>query len=486
MPEYLLGLDLGTSGCKALLVSTDGLRFFEASRKYDTIVRGRIREQRPKDWINSAREAIREVLKLSHINPRDIIAVGVTGQFPSIVPLHKGKPAGNAILYSDWRVDAEKVLSKSEVLLVEKVTELPRQILSTLPSIKLAYLRKKGLRFDSFLSAKDFLRYFLTGEKNTDWLEAWWTGLASKDGVWIDDMLELLGLDDIERPRIGKFEDIGGEVSREASRLTGLPPGTPVAVGTIDGMSAIIGGGLEREGDLVISSGSTDIIAMISSRHAQRFLPPSFYTWRYVLDNLYVIYTSTASSGASVEFFLKVFNLGNLSSLTNKAAKAPAGALVFMPYLQGEFSPFFDLEVKGAILGLSLETKPENVFRSILEGVAFSDRHVIHAMERLGGKITRIRLGGGGSRNDLWNTIRASILKREIEVLEIPSLSALGAAIFAGMATRTFRSYLSAFRVLVKVKKVVEIDHSLTNIYDKVFKEYLALSKFIRKKTRRN
>ncbi|MGB9709483.1 MAG: xylulokinase [Infirmifilum sp.] len=482
MSNYLLGIDLGTTGCKALLIDENGSKFATATAPISTIAFRNIREQNTSEWRKAVTESTRKVTKNLKGKLEGIISIGVTGHFPSFVPLLNGKEAGNAILYSDLRVKPERILRPADLKTIEDLTGLPREIFPSLTSFKLSYLRRKGVKFNSFLPAKDYIRYLLTSEFSTDWLEAWWTGLFS-NGKWSHEILEMLGLEDVELPLIRNPGEVAGELTREASRMLGLKEKTPVATGTIDGMAAFIGGGPLEPGDAVISSGSTDIIAMMTLQKPKT-RNPSFYSWPYFEGSTFVLYSSTASSGLSVQFYLRLFNtLGlDIEGLTRRAAKRPPGSLnlLFLPYLQGEYAPFFSPSVRGALFGLDLTHDTVTIFRAFLEGISFSDRHVLEEMQYLGQPLKRIRIGGGGSANALWNEIRASVLGVNVEVLKVKALSALGAAILAGQSIGLFRSLKESALRLIRTEYVVKPRPDWTRRYDKLYRDYLRLSSLTR------
>lgn len=160
--------------------------------------------------------------------------------------------------------------------------------------------------------------------------------------------------------------------------------------------------------------------------------------------------------------------------------EAGAGKLIFLPYMAGEYTPFFDLKARGVFFGLSLDKRGEHLARSILEGVAFSLRHTLEALEDLGVRIDEVRTSGGGSRSRLWNRIKADVTGKPVSVLDVSETGCLGAALLAAIGVGLFHDVESASKAMVRVKETLEPDESKFEFYSKLFKIYTELYERLR------
>jgi xylulokinase len=318
-----------------------------------------------------------------------------------------------------------------------------------------------------------------------DYFEAWWTGLADVvDYSWSERLMDEWK---IPRDWLGEIhlpQEIIGEVTEQAAAMTGLAMGTPVVCGSGDGLCNVIGTGLLESGITMDSAGVTEIIASISKSPLAPSVGESFTSWRHPNSQDWVLYTSTSSAGLSLRWFKdQVAQLERSDSpiqgsdyerLDKEAEEADAGSgrLLFLPYLTGEYSPFFDLNARGAFLGISLETQRRHLTRAVLEGVAFSLRHVLEYFEGLGVETHSIRSSGGGSRSKLWNQIKADVTGKPISTLEIVESGCLGAAVLAGVAVGQYRNLEAATKAMVRIGDTLFPNEANHTMYSKQFQIY--------------
>jgi len=450
-------------------------------------------EQAPEDWWKAACGSINRLLKSTGVDPAEVLAIGCTGQFPDLILTNKeGDVLRPAIIYSDMRGEkqTEEIFQRLGQGHVTEVTGLPATYFPGLPASKILWIRQHEPQIENSVSrifgTKDFLNFRLTGNCAIDYVEAWWTGLVKAlDYTWWDEMLEELG---IPRERLGKISkpaDIIGEVTEAASKETGLAAGTRVVCGSVDGMCDVVGAGIVEPGITMDSCGTTEIIATSSTEKLAPSIGNSIFCWPHLENETWVVYTSTATAGASLRWFSDQFaatetaqaakegvSVYDILGREAESVEAGSSGLLFWPYLAGEYSPFFDLNARGAFLGIGLDKRREHFIRAILEGVAFSLNHVIETFSELGMETRRIRTAGGGSKSMIWNQIKADVTGRTVELTKVSELGCLGAAILAGIGVGVFSSLKEASRSAVSVTQEFASNPKNHQTYSKLFSVY--------------
>jgi xylulokinase len=450
-------------------------------------------EQDPEDWWKATCTTVRQTLKEAKISPGDIMAVGADGHFPGIVMVNKdGKPVRRSIIYSDMRgkKQTEQIFDAIGGEEVLKTIGLPKSFFPGLPVSKILWVRENQPELQRLtsrvLGTKDFLNFCMTGRAATDYVEAWWTGLVKvADYSWSDKMLDGLQIErgwfaDILNPT-----DIVGEITREASRDTGLEENTPVVCGSVDGMCNVLGSGITEPKNTMDIGGSTEIIASLSKKRLPSSIGQSIFCWRHIDRQNWILYTSTATAAACLRWYRDQFadreereadklGMSVYQILDREAEQAGVGAgkLLFLPYLAGEYTPFFDLNASGVFMGITLDKERKHFVRAILEGVAYSLRHVIEAFSALDVETEKIMAGGGGSKSRLWNQIKADITGKPVQSTGVIETGCLGAAILAGIGVGKYRSYREAVDCTISVGEKFSPNAENHKSYSKLFQVY--------------
>jgi len=430
------------------------------------------------------------VLKTARVAPEDVLGVGCGGHFPTMVVVGKdGAPLRRAIIYSDMRGKKETIEILKKCPGICQLTGLPESIFPGLPVSKLLWIRdnepKISRSISKVMGAKDFVNFRLTGNVAVDYFEACWTGLAGqKDYSWMGDIADELNLSREWFGEIHRPQEIIGEVTTRASSETGLRRGTPVVCGSGDGMCNVIGSGVLEGGITMESAGATDIIASVSDHQ----LPSGsewITSWMHPDSLKWIVYTSTSSAGFSLKWFKNVFTQSRgqgaapetaetyaLLDKLAQEAQVGSGNLIFLPYLAGEYSPFFDLNARGVFLGMSLETERRHLVRAVLEGVAFSLRHVLESMEQLGIPTEVTRTSGGGSRSRLWNQIKTDVTGKPVATLEVAETGCLGAGILASVGVGEYPNFNAATQSMVRIADTLLPNPENHEKYSKLFEIY--------------
>ncbi len=490
MPDLLLGVDIGTSGVKVGVLAPDGrlLGLGRAPHANDAPQPGWV-ECPTQRWWDGFLASLRQACDQAGVAPSDITAVGVSVLFPCIVPLGPdGRELYPAILYCDRRSMAQVEAIERAVPREEYEATIGNVLVpGTCAATSLAWLRdcqpEAYRRAKAFGFANTAFTARLTGQFCADPTMVALSGLVDirDPWQWNTALAERLGLDADRLPRIAGPDEVVGTVTRQAAEETGLAEGTPVVCGCGDVPASALGCGAEEPGTVVYVAGSTDCVA------APKRAPTDDRRWvnsAYVPRGLWLPIGTATSSGVSIEWFLREF-LGKegsegLRELTELAERAPlgSGGLLYLPYLQGERTPLWDPRARGAFFGLTSETGRAELARAVLEGTAFALRGIMDCLEEvLGASVEEIRAVGGGTRNPLWNQIKADVLRKRLAILEFQETSALGAALLAGLGAGLYRDFAEATAVARSCNSArpIEPDAGRAERYERLYRLFARL-----------
>jgi xylulokinase len=442
----LLGLDLGTSSVKALLMAEDGDTIGEGSASYPVrSPRPGWAESFPEDWWNAVVEATRAA-----VGPHgsEVGAIGLSGQMHGVVLADdRGRPLRPAILWADTR-------SAEQLATYRGLDEDARERLANPPAVGMAGPTLLWLRDhepETYASArwalqpKDWLRLRLTGEAAAEPSDASATllyDLLSDD--WDYTVVEALDLRaGLLAPLVASAE-VAGTLTREAAKFLGLRAELPVAAGAADTAAAMLGGGLLRSGlvQLTVGTGG-QIVAPKSAPEPDPRRRTHLY--RAATPDLWYSMAAIQNAGLALEWARNTLGASWHGVYEEAFAVSPgAGGVVFLPYLSGERTPRFDPDARGAWVGLGLEHGRGHLLRAALEGVAFALREGLEALEEAGTAVPELRLAGGGTAEKPWQQLLADVLGRPLRVLPggvAAVASARGASLLAGASSGEYRSW---------------------------------------------
>jgi xylulokinase len=457
---YWLGLDVGTSGSRALLISTHGrvVATYTAPHEEMQMAKPSWAEQDPDDWWRASTEAIRGVLKEAGIDGAAISGVGLTGQMHGLVLLDQhDKIVRPALIWCDQRsqrqVDEINARLGPENIL--KWTANPVLTGFTLP--KLLWVRdNEPQRFEAvrkILLPKDYPRFKLTGEFATDVSDA--SGTALFDVVhrnWSEPMISGLGLDRSILPKAYESREVTGRITAAAAKETGLKEGTPVVGGAGDQGASAIGNGITETGTVSCTIGTSGVVFAYLDKPA--YDPQGrVHTFCHAIPNVWHVMGVTQGAGLSLQWFRNRFAPGvEYDDLTAEATLSPAGAhgLFWLPYLMGERTPHLDANARGAWIGLTAKHQRADLGRAILEGVCYSQKDGLQIIEELGAKPSLVRLSGGGAKSPFWHQLFADIFDKRVVTLQTQEGSAYGAALLAMIGTGEYGSAAEISKVVVK------------------------------------
>jgi xylulokinase len=481
MSSGYLGIDLGTSAVKALVIDEEGRTIAKASRAYPTTAPQQgWAEQSPVDWWTATCGATREAIAASGATIR---SVGLSGQLNGFVLLDRfDRPLGEAVIWLDLRaVDDAARLSREHAEDILRLTGNELSAICVLP--KLAWLSRDRPyeieRAHRIAFAKDYLLLELTGTLATDPSDAGSTAMAGVGGTaWQRELVALGGVSDAKLPEIRPSGEISGRVSLSAAQATGIPPGTPVATGAGDVAALAVGCGIVEAGRVTITLGTAGHVV---SQEGSLPMPKDEGLWRipHAVPGRNLWLGLIMSGGLSLAWFRGVLAAGgdapDFARLEALAAAAPAGAngVRFLPFLEGAATPHRRPDARGAFLNLSSSHGTGDLLRAVMEGVAFNARECVEALGRGGVEPHDIRLAEGGAQSPLWCQIVSDALGRPVLLIEERDTSAVGAAIL-GRAALEGADVTDIAEASVRISRLFEPTAAGTGALNDAFALYQA------------
>jgi xylulokinase len=471
--KLLLGIDVGTTGTKAILIDPDGKIVADATTEYPMFTpRPLWAEQDPQDWWRAATTSIRRVLQ--NANPRDVVGVGLTGQMHGLVLLDaRGNPLRPCIMWNDQRTGPQ-CAEITERLGLKKLLELVgNPVLPGFTAPKIPWVRENEPevygQIAHVLLPKDYMRYRLTGAYATEVSDA--SGMLLLDVQhrrWSDEMLAALDIPRAWLPEVFESPVVSSRISPEAAEATGLAAGTPVVGGGGDQEAQAVGSGIVREGLVSVTLGTSGVV--FASSDSYRVEPNGLlHAFCHAVPGKWHLMGVMLSAAGSFRWFRDSLGQAEMAEaraksvdvydlLTAQAAQAPAGSegLIFLPYLTGERTPYPDPEARGVFFGLTLRHGKPHLIRAVLEGVAYGLRDSLELLRALGIRIEQVRASGGGARSALWRQILADVFDSEIALLNVSEGAAYAAALLAGVGAGVYREVDEACARTLRVIERVE------------------------------
>ena len=483
---YLLGLDIGTSGVKALLVSPEGKIISSKTESYPLATpHSGWAEQSPYDWWEATVKVIKETVSTNSIDSSQIKGISLSGQMHSSVFLdEKMEVIRPAILWSDTRTSeqCQEIYTKVGGL-NQLIHYVSNPALEGFTAPKILWLKENEpenyKKVKHILLAKDYIRYKLTGELFTEVSDAAGTLLFEViKKRWSTSLLERLEIDqDLLPPVLNSF-DPAGRITKPIAEKTGLKFGTPVVAGGADNACGAVGSGIIEEGRVMVSIGSSGVV-LAQTNNPQPDQGGRIHLFNHACSNSWYIMGVMLSAGMSYEWLRRgLFNnrLG-CSKLDQLAEEIDPGSegLIFLPYLYGERTPHNDANARGVYFGISGKHDQRHFTRSVLEGVAFALKDSLELIKDKGVKIKEVRAIGGGAKSRIWQQILADILGEEINLLNIEEGPAFGAALIAGVGVGVYKSFAEAVNGIIKVKETIIPRIKNTERYNQYYQLYKKL-----------
>lgn len=479
-----IGIDLGTSACKFLLVDGDGRVQNTVTKEYPlSFPHPGWSEQDPAHWWQACLTGVPELL--AGFDAAQVAGIGVGGQMHGLVALDAADAVLRpAILWNDGRT-AEEVAFLNGTIGQEKLSAWTGNIaFAGFTAPKLLWMRSHEpelfARIAKVMLPKDYLVYRLTGVHATDYSDA--SGMLLLDVAhkrWSAEMLALCGLTEAQMPQL--FESFApvGTLTADTAAALGLPQSVTVCAGAGDNAAAAIGTGTVGEGRCNISLGTSGTV-FISSDTFRVDPHNALHAFAHADGGFHLMGCMLSAASCNKWWMEEIVGTENYGEEQEKIGKLGENHVFFLPYLMGERSPHNDPDARGTFIGLSMDTSRAEMTQAVLEGVAFAIRDSFEVARELGISIDRTMICGGGAKSPLWKKIMANVLNIQVDVPQIEEGPAMGAAMLAAVADGTFASVKEAGDRMVRVKETISPDPALAAAYDRQYRKFAQIYPAVR------
>lgn len=489
---YLLGIDIGTSACKAALFDRKGQVLAAANGEYPVYYPEEgWAEQNPEEWWSAVCEAVRQVIRKAGIQPEEIAGVGIDGQSWSAIAIDKGgKVLTNTPIWMDTRAQSicdrlNEEIGEDEIFRIAGNSFQPSYTTAKILWYK-ENLPEVYCKIYKILQSNSYIAFKLTGQISQDLSQGY--GLHCFDmrtGQWDEEMCRKMGIPRDFLPEIVPSDRIIGTVTKKAAEESGLAEGTPVAAGGLDAACGTLGAGVIHSGETQEQGGQAGGMSICIEKYQA---DPRLILGFHVIPGKWLLQGGTTGGGGVMRWFEREFadyerlmreqtGISSLDQLNEIAEKVKPGCdgLVFLPYMAGERSPIWNPYAKGVFYGLDFSKTKGHMVRACMEGVAFSLRHNLETAEEAGAKAEILRAMGGSANSLLWTQIKSDVTGKTMAVPASDTATTLGAALLAGVGTGFYKDYEEAVAETVKVTRKHQPDPEKKAVYDKNYETYLEL-----------
>lgn len=484
----LLGIDIGTTGCTALLITLDGELVARAEASYPYFSpKPNWAEQRASDWWNAVIKTARECSESLEPARQEIVGIGIDSHLEAFVPVdEESNVLANGLLWIDQRTvpQAEQLRKLLPEKWVIETTGVPINHVN--PAAKILWLKQHiPEAYDKarvLLSPKDYVVHKITAEIWTDYSIASKTMLFSlKESNWSEEICQVVGIDIDKLPPVQGAWHIAGYTSSEFENLTGIKAGTPVATGGGDDHCQALGGGAVEAGAVNIGTGTGSCWKVLLN-HPQPDVQGRVECHQNILPGTWIYWTGINATGYSVSWFVENFGLrcetdDGFARFEELAGEVEPGAnnLFFYPHLWGARAPRFNPHATGVFFGITHTHRTGHFCRAILEGVAFQYIAILDILAELGVRPKLFTKVGGETKNKLWNQIKADVIGQEILIPVIHDGSALGAAMLGGLAVGAYTDAHDAMDKVIRWQERIKPREEYTTRYGQLYEQYKAV-----------
>lgn len=478
MQMLYIGVDLGTSSVKMLLMDEEGQIKKIVTREYPLYFpKPGWSEQNPEDWYSAFVDGIKELTKDS--NKDEIEGISFSGQMHGMVILDENdKVIRPAILWNDGRTQAECDYLNNDIGREKISSYTANMALTGFTAPKLLWVRKHEpenfAKIKKVMLPKDYIAYRLSGVHCTDVSDA--SGMLLfdvKNKRWSKEMLDICGLKEEQMARVFESYEVVGTLSKKAADELGLPASVKVIAGGGDQAVAAVGTGTVGAGKCNISLGTSGVVFISSDKFAvdDRNALHAFCH----ADGRYHFMGVMLSAAACNKWWMDgIIGTKDYGKEQKDITKLGENNVFFLPYLMGERTPHNNPNARGTFIGMTMDTTRADMTQAVLEGVAFALRDSFEIAKSLGVKIERTRINGGGAKSPLWCRIVANVLNVKVDKINSEEGPAFGAAILAAVGCGKYASVEEATEKLIKVIDTTEQDPEIVERYNKkyeIFKE---------------
>ncbi|MBR0081258.1 MAG: xylulokinase [Clostridia bacterium] len=478
---YYIGIDLGTSAVKLLLVTETGKIVGSVTREYPlSFPQPGWSEQSPADWWNAVTDGVRELT--AGIDKSAVRAIGCGGQMHGLVALDEADNVIRpAILWNDGRTDAEVEYLNGGIGKDVLSARTANIAFAGFTAPKLLWMRNNEpenfAKIARIMLPKDYINYRLTGVHSCDYSDA--SGmllLDVKNKRWSQEMLAVCGMTEAQMPRLFESYDVTGTLLPDVAETLGLSPAVKVVAGAGDNAAAAIGTGTVTDGACNISLGTSGTIFIASDRFG---VDPfnALHAFAHANGRYHLMGCILSAASCNKWFCDEVLKTKDYAAeqvpITDE--KLGRNRVFFLPYLMGERSPINDTNARGTFTGLSMDTTRADMVQAVLEGVAFAVRDCFEVAKSLGIPIESSKLCGGGAKSPLWRRIVANVLNIRLEIPQAEEGPGFGGAMLAMVGDGAYPDVKACADALVFTAKTVSPDPAIAARYEAQYQKYRTL-----------
>ena len=473
-----IGIDLGTSACKLLLVDGGGAVLNEVTKEYPlSFPHPGWSEQNPEDWWRAVLDGVPELL--AGFDAAQVLGIGAGGQMHGLVALDEhDQVIRPAILWNDGRT-AKEVDYLNGTVGRDKLSRYTANIaFAGFTAPKLLWMRENEpdnfAKIRRIMLPKDYINYKLTGVHCTDYSDA--SGMLLLDVQnkrWSREMCDICGITEEQLPRLYESWEAVGTLLPDAAAKLGLPETVKVCAGAGDNAAAAVGTGVVGAGGCNISLGTSGTIFISSDRFG---VDPNnaLHAFAHADGGWHLMGCMLSAASCNKWWCEDILSTNDYPAEQKPLSTDKLGRnrVFFLPYLMGERSPINDTDARGAFVGMSMDTTRADLTQAVLEGVAFAIRDSFEVAKSLGVSIPRSMICGGGAKSPLWRTILANVLGIPLDLPQTEQGPGYGGAVLAMVGCGAFESVQAACGALVKVADTVEPDAELTARYEDRYRRF--------------
>lgn len=471
-----IGVDLGTSSVKLLLMNGEGKIQNIVSREYPLFFRQTgWSEQNPEDWFRETMGGLKDLTK--NVDKSQIVGISFGGQMHGLVVLdHEDNIIRPAILWNDGRTGKETQYL-NEYIGKDKLSEYTANIaFAGFTAPKILWMRENEpenfKRIEKIMLPKDYIAYKLSGTFCTDVSDASGTLLMDvKNRCWSEEMLRICHITRTQLPDLYESYEVVGNLKSEIAEELGFSCKVKIIAGAGDNAAAAVGTGTVGDGNCNISLGTSGTIFISSSKFGVD-KNNALHSFAHADGYYHLMGCMLSAASCNKWWNEEILKTRDFKAEQEGIKKLGENTVFYLPYLMGERSPHNNPDARALFIGMSMNTSREDMTQAILEGVAFGLRDSLEVARSIGIKIDRTKICGGGAKSPLWKKIIANVMNLEVDVIESEEGPAFGGAILAAVGCGEYNSVQEATDYIVKVIDTVEPDPELVRKYEKKYRQF--------------
>jgi len=478
MTQFTIGIDIGTTGTKSILLEVG--RGVVATANAETMLyspQAGWAEADAAEWLSNVYSSVRELMETTGCDPRQVLGISATGMVPAVVLVDEtGSSLYRAVLQNDARAVVTIAAVAAELgsrdIVEETGSPLSQQSLA--PTLRWFQQHEPDIwsRTKRILGSYDWVLMALGAEAHVERNWALESGLFHIDGRIHEDVLAAARIQPSLLPPVVSAGEVVGGLSAESAEAMGLLPGTPLIVGGADHVLSAYSAGVSHEGDWLVKLGGAGDILVATTKP---LVDKRLYLDAHPIEGTWLPNGCMATSGSLLRWFQELTQINDLARMDTEAEDCLPAEVLCLPYFLGEKSPLHDPDLRGMFFGMHLGTTRAEMYRSVLEAIAFGFRHHVEVLKERGIKFDRAMVTNGGSKSTLWKQIHADILGVELHpVINHPGAS-LGAAVIAGVGVGAVES-LESITQYVRLGDVVQPNLNKTAVYNVAYAQWRELA----------